>query len=245
MHFLRLRAVRVHRLLAMAIGFQLLFWTGSGAFFTIFPIEVVRGEALRHAAPFGEVVSAAGIAVDAHAAVDVTGIAPSAVTLRPFLDGPVWQIENADEAALVSATTGQRLTPLDRTTTQRVALASYAGRGTLRSLELVEAPPREAGVDRPMWRADFAGPDAATLWIDPERGTVRAVRTGIWRAFDALWRLHIMDVTGADRIDSWWLRLFAFAGLTMSLSGLVLAADRLRKRGSRAAKQGRIPGAAR
>ncbi len=37
-----------------------------------------------------------------------------------------------------------------------------------------------------------------------------------------------MDVTGKDRFDTWWLKLAAFVGLTIVLTGLVLGVDRWR-----------------
>ena len=52
------------------------------------------------------------------------------------------------------------------------------------------------------------------------------MRTGKWRIFDVLWRFHIMDVTGDDRFDSWWLKLFAFLGLTTVLFGIGLLVHR-------------------
>jgi hypothetical protein len=38
-----------------------------------------------------------------------------------------------------------------------------------------------------------------------------------------------MDVTGEDRFDTWWMKLFAFLGLTMVVTGFVLMVDRARK----------------
>lgn len=39
--------------------------------------------------------------------------------------------------------------------------------------------------------------------------------------FDVMWRFHIMDVTGDDKIDTWWMKLAAFLGLTVILRGLI------------------------
>ena len=38
---------RVHKLLGLVVGAQLLFWTVSGFCFTLFPIGTIRGEHLR------------------------------------------------------------------------------------------------------------------------------------------------------------------------------------------------------
>jgi hypothetical protein len=67
------------------------------------------------------------------------------------------------------------------------------------------------------------------IYFDANTGAVKAVRTTNWRIFDVLWRFHIMDVTGEDRFNTWWMKLFAFLALTMVLSGFVLIIDRVRK----------------
>jgi hypothetical protein len=47
--------------------------------------------------------------------------------------------------------------------------------------------------------------------------------------FDVMWRFHIMDVTGDDKIDTWWMKLAAFLGLAAILRGLGLSINRTRK----------------
>lgn len=46
--------------------------------------------------------------------------------------------------------------------------------------------------------------------------------------FDVMRCLHIVDVTGADKIDTWWMKLSTFLELTMILSELGLLIDRTR-----------------
>jgi hypothetical protein len=72
----------------------------------------------------------------------------------------------------------------------------------------------------------FEGEDTATFWVHSDRARVRAVRTTNWRVFDVMWRFHIMDITGEDKIHSWWLRIAAFLGLTVVLFGFAILIDR-------------------
>ena len=44
-----------------------------------------------------------------------------------------------------------------------------------------------------------------------------------------MWRVHIMDVTGDAQIDSWWMKLFSFFGLTMAITGAILLIRRIRQ----------------
>ena len=41
------RMRQIHNVLALVVGTQILLWMGSGLYFTLFPIETVRGEHLR------------------------------------------------------------------------------------------------------------------------------------------------------------------------------------------------------
>ena len=214
------RIARAHKLVGLVVGLQLLFWTASGLFFTLFPIEQIRGEHLRkEPAP-----------VDA---ADVAGIVPPPLSgpieqleLRVVSGQPVWEIASEGNSRLVDARSGAPLPAPDADAVRAIAESAWAGDGTVIRVELVERPPRETFSGKPVWRVDFDGADRATFWVDPDTREIRAVRTGKWRLFDVLWRFHIMDVTGDDRFDSWWLKLVAFLGLTTVLLGIGLIVHR-------------------
>ena len=217
------RIAQTHKLLGLVVGFQLLFWTASGLFFTLFPIEQIRGEHLREAsAPVG-LSSLQDMTLP-----EVTGEVRS-VELRQVLGRVVWQVETPDGGALFDAETGMRLDPFGKTEVRRLAETAWAGEGAIASLRKVERPPREAFTGKPLWRVEFQGRDEAVFWVDAERARITAVRTDKWRVFDVLWRFHIMDVTGEDRFDSWWLKVFAFLGLSTVLFGFALLVHRASK----------------
>ncbi|MEM5518744.1 hypothetical protein WNY37_17430 [Henriciella sp. AS95] len=217
------RVARVHKLLGLVVGFQLLFWTASGLFFTLFPIEQIRGEHLRADAP----------AVDLAGLGEITppdvGQAIEKAELRQVLGRPVWQVSGDGWTALYEASTGEQLSPLGEKAVRRIAEEAWAGRGYATTVERIDHPPREAFSTKPLWRVEFEGLDRAVFWVDAEAARVTAVRTPKWRIFDVLWRFHIMDVTGEDRFDTWWLRIFAFLGLTTVLFGFALLVQRISK----------------
>ncbi|RIJ32432.1 PepSY domain-containing protein [Henriciella mobilis] len=214
------RLARAHKLVGLVVGLQLLFWTASGLFFTLFPIEQIRGEHLRKESASMD-------------AADLAGIVPPPLSgpveqleLRVILGQPVWEAASESGSQLFDARSGSLLPAPDADAVRAIAEAAWAGDGAVTSVELVERPPREAFSGKPLWRVDFDGADRATFWVDPDTREVKAVRTGKWRLFDVLWRFHIMDVTGDDRFDSWWLKLFAFLGLTTVLFGIGLLVHR-------------------
>lgn len=211
---------RTHKILGLVIGVQLLFWTLSGFYFTLFPIEQIRGEHLRKPAP--PLSNLEGLEIAAPRLQQPA----SNMDIRALPGGPAWFVQGDGWTAFHSLETGEAMTPLSEADVRAIALAAWAGDGELVSVSLVEDPPREAFSEAPLWRVQFEGEDKATFWVDARQGRVTAVRTGEWRLFDVLWRFHIMDVTGDDRFDSWWLKLAAFLGLTTVLFGLALLVHR-------------------
>jgi hypothetical protein len=219
---------RLHNILGLIVGGQVLLWIVSGFFFTFYPIEQVRGEHLR-AAP------AAGLAVpsDGFAAADSLPGVPEgtvrAVRLKPFLNGAAYETDTPQGRALFDAVTGAQLSPLGEALARDVAEAGWAGDGALANMSLIDPAPRQSGrgQGRAMWRADFAGKDTATIWIDPQTGDIAAVRTGLWRTYDLLWGLHIMDWTNRETFTSWWMKAAAFLSLVLTLAGIWLVIVRV------------------
>ncbi|WP_300375713.1 hypothetical protein [Henriciella sp.] len=214
------RIAQTHKILGLVIGLQLFFWTASGLFFTLFPIEQIRGEHLRAETP----------------AIDPAGlgnITPPDVEypfekaeLRQVLDRPVWEVSGNGRTRLYEASTGEKIAPLEEADVRRVAEEGWAGRGYATTVERIDNPPREAFSTRPLWRVEFEGLDRAVFWVDAETARIVAVRTTKWRIFDVFWRFHIMDITGDDRFDSWWLKIAAFLGLSTVLFGIALLVHR-------------------
>ena len=216
---------RLHNILGLIIGGQVLLWIVSGFFFTFYPIEQIRGEHLRAEAPATLTLPAGGLApIDGLVGADV-----ATVRLKPFLGGAVYETETATGRALFDAVTGARLSPLGEALARDVAEADWAGDGALANVSLIDPAPRESGrgQGRAMWRADFAGKDTATFWIDPQTGDIAAVRTGLWRTYDLLWGLHIMDWTNRETFTSWWMKAAAFLSLVLTLAGIWLVIVRV------------------
>lgn len=225
------RIARMHKVIGLVAGVLLLSWTASGLFFSLYPIETIRGDPWRPDIVHGNLAEMT-IAVPASAAIIEADAAVEAVTLKPFLGGPVWMLRTEAGQIMVDATTGEVRSPISQNDIDAL-IARFddkpAGLGALTVTYMIhENPLREYGGPLPAWVIEYE-PRKQRIYIDAASGDIRAVRTTKWRIFDILWRFHILDVTGDDRFDSWWLKLAAFLGLTMVLTGLVLAVDRMRK----------------
>jgi len=225
-HFFR----RLHNVLGLIVGAQVVLWVVSGLYFSLRPIEEVRGDHLRSSAQ-QLVTELPESAAPVNAVLAAVGEPVMALKVKPWLGRAVWEVETQSGKALYDAETSAALSPVTEEDARRVAEAGWAGEGALARLTLVDSAPREAGrgFGRAMWRAEFEGADTATFWIDPQAGDVAAVRTAWWRTFDLFWGLHIMDWTNRETISSWWMKLFSFGALMLSLAGIWLVVDRLRK----------------
>ncbi len=219
---------RLHNILGLVVGAQMLLWVASGFFFALKPIETVRGDHLR-AADHEMLAAVPEDAIDAAAALRGVGEPVMRLSLKPYLGRAVWEADTHSGYVLIDAMTGAKLSPISETDARALAIAAWAGNGKLTTVALIEKAPREAGrgEGRAMWRADFTGAQDATLWIDAQRGDVAAVRTGWWRAFDLFWGLHIMDWSGRETISSIWMKLFGFGALMLTVAGLWLVGVRL------------------
>ena len=222
---------RLHNIIGLVVGFQLLLWAISGLFFTVYPIDKVRGTTLR--TPINHGALALGqVAVSASEAADIldSHTPVKTVELDMFFGEPVWRIEAGDQFHLVSARTGELRSPIMAETAARIANEGMADRvGAAGAPWLMEADaPREYSGPLPAYVVDFEH-GGTRAYIDASTGQLVTVRTRVWRIFDMMWRVHIMDVTGDDRIDSWWMKMFSFFGLTMAITGAILLIRRIRQ----------------
>ncbi|MEM7327206.1 MAG: PepSY domain-containing protein [Pseudomonadota bacterium] len=225
------RTARLHKIVGLVAGALLLSWTASGLFFSLYPITEIRGDPWRPTVDHGD-LSEMSIAITAEQVMSRESAPVRGLELKSFLDQPVWMVRTDANQKMVDAMTGEVRSPLSGEDLQALVARfddKPDGLGTLTVSYLInENPLREYGGPLPAWVLEYE-PRKQRIYIDAVSGEIHTVRTTKWRIFDILWRFHILDVTGEDRIDSWWLKLAAFLGLTMVLSGLVLLIDRVRK----------------
>ena len=218
---------KLHLWLGIAIGVQLGLWLISGLFMTLFPIDTVRGAHLRAD------MSPVPLRIDRPllSPSDILAGSPAAetITLQTRGEQLVYSVQSGGDLVIRDAATGDIVSPLVREEAERIATAHYAGGGSVSDAVLFETdPPREYGREGPVWRVDFQAPDGASFYVDATSGDVKTVRTGLWRTFDFMWGLHIMDWSSRENFNSWWLKATASLAVIFFLSGLCLVMLRLR-----------------
>lgn len=209
---------RLHVWLAWIAGVPILFWTASGLWMVARPIEEVRGTALRaEAVPFAGTVP-----------LRMPPGAFRSLTLERqggSRDGGriVWVGTNGDGVAIrADAETGRPLPPVGEAEARRLARAALVDAPPILSAvrTSAKAPPADLRRARPAWAVDFRG--GTRVYVDADTGQVLALRTDQWRAFDWMWGLHIMDLSGREDTSHPLLIGFAALALLVTLAGLVL-----------------------
>lgn len=207
---------RFHIWLGWLVGIPLLIWTASGLFMAAAPIETVRGEHLITPAP--------PLSVASPPIAPQIGPRPVAsLILEQRHDGARWVVRYADGGTrLADPATGRLLPPLTAADAVRAVEARYAGAARIVSVDRTsaEAPPLDLRRPVESWRVSFD--DGTRFYVNAATGEILARRTSLWRIYDFLWGLHIMDLDARDDFNNGWLIGFAALSLLSVLMAIVL-----------------------
>ena len=212
-----LLARRIHKWLALFVGLQAVIWTLSGLYMTAVHIDIIHGDHfVRMAEPRS--VGAAEIIDPVAAARLVPG--GETLKLNWLQDRPTYIVSADGTQALIDAGTGARLPPPSEAEIRQLADHWFTGQERLAHVALVHDLPGEVrGRKPPLWRAEFEGWNQPTLYFSPATGELVTRRHELWRIFDFVWMLHIMDYDERENVNNWLLRGFTWVAVAMALSG--------------------------
>jgi hypothetical protein len=215
----------LHKWLALVVGVQMLFWVASGLFFAVFPIERVRSEhriAHAEAAPLSLTAPAADIAA-------LLPEAPTRLTYERTAAGEAVAVAEFPERRpiMIDLEDWRVTSPLDADAAALIAQTYVAGAPRVHEVRLVtEESPEYRGV-LPAWRIAFEDAEGLAVYVAADTGRVTARRSDLWRVYDALWALHIMDWRDHENFNNGLLILASFMSLVMATAGIVLIPYRL------------------
>jgi hypothetical protein len=218
----------LHKWLALIVGVQMLFWVASGLFFAVFPIERVRSEhriAQVEVAPLALTASATDMAA-------LLPEVPTRLTFERAVDGRAVAIAEFAERrpVLIDVESRRILSPLDEAAATAIARAHIGAALEVREARLVsEGSPQYRGA-LPAWRIAFEDAEGLAVYVAADTGRVTARRSDLWRVYDALWALHIMDWRDHENFNNGLLILASFMSLVMAIAGIVLMPYRLAPR---------------
>jgi hypothetical protein len=217
----------VHKWLALLLGVQILFWIASGLFFTIFPIEEVRSEHLVRASTPQAIDVSSLASLSSVRGPD--GQAPTKLTIERRADRQVIVAEFAVgvSPALYDAATLQRLSPLTPAQASAIARTHVTlAAAPVDVRRVTEASPEYRGA-LPAYRVQFAEGGLA-VYVAENTGVVTARRSDLWRFYDALWALHIMDWENHEDFNHPLIVIVTMLTLVSVLAGIVLIPYRIR-----------------
>ena len=217
----------LHRWLGLFASIQLLLWTLSGLFFTIPDIKDVRGDQYRVWETADEIqrldqnnlfaVSSLLKNLNINKEEDYT------ILLKRRADRWVYQVDSSNQISNYDAISGERLFFISPD--EASLIVSRETNLKPKKVELIndkKSGSEYRGRNLPLYRVFVEEPQKGMVYVDPNTGEIAAIRTRLWRTFDFLWSLHIMDYTERDDFSHWLIRIFAFIGLMTIVSGMLL-----------------------
>ena len=212
-------ARKTHKWLGLFIGLQVVVWSLSGVYMTVVHIDTIHGDHLVREP------SSSGIEADAlldpfalAAREEATGIRLAWVDERP-----IYVTENPSGERAFSATSAAPLDPPKEHEIRELASSLYTGPEPIASAELItEVPGEIRGRTPPLWRVEFDHWNRPTFYLSPVTGELLSRRHELWRVFDFVWMLHIMDYDERENVNNPLLRAFTWGAVLMALSGIWL-----------------------
>lgn len=225
------RLYAIHRWLSLIALVQLAIWATSGFFFSIVPEKTLKGTPIAgvHAAPLpsdAELVTPTSI---------VAKLAPMGrvekIELAGTPEGPFYRVKVGDRRFRFDARTGDER-PVDEAEARRIASRDQPNAPRVLSIARVERDPHIEfrGKLLPAWRVVLDDGAGTAVYVDAVTGEVTARRNDVWRVYDFLWGLHLMDYGQRETRTHPLLAIAAFIGVLTVVSGTVLWAVRIVRR---------------
>ena len=220
-------AGKVHKWLALLLTVPILFWFGSGFFFALVPIDRVSGEhRIREQAPVAVPLRVAGDGLRRLADAGVG--AGDRIEIRALGSRPVALVTRGEaRPRLYDLVSGARLSPITRAMAAEIATRDHVGRPRPTGVTAVFTASPEYRGALPAWRVDFTGDTRRSLYVAADTGVVTARRSTLWRVYDFLWALHILDFEEHQDFNTPLLIAATALSLILLVTGVILFPERL------------------
>lgn len=235
MRFKPLKARKIHRWLTLLFGIQLIIWSITGAAMVILQLPYIHGDHLvqpadRSVTEFAYLENITSVASEYPDATEVT-------LVNRYINSEFQHVfvVSGNATRLLDAATLQPVS-ISEQDIRALAKRYYAPRNAqannhepnISQLQLLTEPTESELAARhlPAWQVRFADSSNTTLYLSAASGGLVTQRHTAWRFFDFMWMLHIMDYQDRSDISKPWLLAFTVLTLLISISGLVLLAQK-------------------
>ncbi|MEW6999631.1 PepSY domain-containing protein [Colwelliaceae bacterium BS250] len=210
------------------IGWQFIIWSVTGAYMVFFDIDYIHGDSL--ISNQQQPINPENINVSL---VQLQATFPQAekISLSTFLGQEVYRFSIDDDKHLVSAVSGDLLSPLSKINAIKTAQYYYTGDGDMIDVRLiVDNPPSELsrGV-LPAWQINFSDIGSPSIYVSALTGEIVTKRHNFWRIFDWMFRFHVMDYEDSE-VDNSLLLLLTILSLVAVFTGIILVYFRVLKK---------------
>ena len=169
-----------------------------------------------------------GVAADGLLRLGSAGATAERIEIRVLLGRPVALLTPREgRPALYNLAAGRRISPVPMALAARIAEADHAGDLRAAGIERVTANSPEYRGALPAWRVDFDDGANRSLYVAADTGAVTARRSTLWRTFDFLWSLHIMDFKNHEDFNTPLLIVATALGLVVIVTGMIMFPSRL------------------
>lgn len=221
------RIAQIHKWLGLVVFAQLVVWTGTGLFFAAVHLTAVRADYLVHPADHVMPVDMRQVKISSTDALkSVVETAPFDVTLKMLGGAPVYLVRGEIGPFLVSAETGDQVI-VDEDLARKIAAERWVNPDPILSVDHLDKAPQESSVGGEVWAAHFKGEGNPTLYISAVDGRTSNPRTDLWRTYDFLFGLHLMDYVDHENYNTPWMVALAVLALSSILFGVALLGHRL------------------
>lgn len=215
----RVLARKTHKWFGLLIGLQVVIWSLTGIYMTAVHIDTIHGDHLVRQ-PVNATIGA-GTLSDPLSLAAKEGA--TTVRLTWVAGKPIYVAKGPSGERAFSATSAASLARPDERAIRALAASYYAGAGAIVSSRLITDLPGEIrGRKPPLWRVEFDHWNRPTFYLSPVTGELVSRRHELWRVFDFLWMLHIMDYDERENVNNSLLRIFTWGAVLMALSGIWL-----------------------
>lgn len=209
-------ARKTHKWLGLFIGLQVVIWSLSGFYMTVVSIDIIHGNNLIRPTPERS--------ADVSRLRDPVAIAAAnkadSVRLAWVRNKPAYVLGTRAGEKVVDAASGTFPAPLTEAEIRSIAKSTYNDDDGIASATLMTAIPFEIrGRKPPLWRVEFANWNKPTFYFSPTTGELVSRRHELWRIFDFMWMMHIMDYQTRDNMNNTLLRIFTWGAVLMASSG--------------------------
>ena len=123
---------------------------------------------------------------------------------------------------MFDAQTGEKISPITEAQARQVAEADFAPEAEILAVRMVGEKRGEYKNAVPAYQVRFDNWKRTNIYVHANTGLVMARRNSIWRGFDFMWMLHILDFNERENFNNWLLRILSVLGLVTIVSGYVL-----------------------